>query len=377
MSVVKSGGVEAFVSILSSSLKEENREQAAWALGNIAGDSTECRDYVLAQAALPPLIHHLTVSNSKSFLRNATWSLSNLVRGKPLPPLSVISPALKPLYRLVQAEDEEVLSDACWALSYISDGEDNRIEAIIQEGFVPRLVSLLSHENVSVLLPALRTVGNIVTGNETQTQVALDNGVLQHITTLINNTSNRSIIKECSWALSNITAGSPAQIQCVINVGLFPVIVRLIAETEFEIKKELIWAVTNAISGGTNSQVANLIGQGILKPICDALNTYDTKLVLICLEALEKALRVGDTLTSSKTGDMNPVSVYIERLGALEVIEDLQSHANKDVLALAENILSDYFDSEEEGENMSGNTQASHTQFSFGVGNAGSTNFVF
>lgn len=38
------------------SANEDVREQAAWALGNIAGDSVQCRDLVLQYGALPALL---------------------------------------------------------------------------------------------------------------------------------------------------------------------------------------------------------------------------------------------------------------------------------------------------------------------------------
>lgn len=64
-----------------------------------------------------------------------------------------------------------MLTDACWALSYLSDGQNDKIQAVIEAGVCQRLVELLIHTSPAVQTPALRTVGNIVTGDDLQTQV--------------------------------------------------------------------------------------------------------------------------------------------------------------------------------------------------------------
>lgn len=52
-------------------------------------------------------------------------------------------PALPALERLILSNDEEVLTDACWALSYLSDGTNDKIQAVIEAGVCRRLVELL------------------------------------------------------------------------------------------------------------------------------------------------------------------------------------------------------------------------------------------
>jgi hypothetical protein len=54
--VVESGAVPVFIRQLVESPHDDVKEQAIWALGNIAGDSPECRDFVLNSGALMPLL---------------------------------------------------------------------------------------------------------------------------------------------------------------------------------------------------------------------------------------------------------------------------------------------------------------------------------
>ena len=91
------------------------------------------------------------------------------------------------------------------------------------------------------LFEALRAVGNIVTGTDEQTQLVLNEGVLNYFPKLLKHQKEKlnkvkkltSLIgyfhlsfffyfKEAVWFLSNITAGNQQQIQAVINSQLIP-----------------------------------------------------------------------------------------------------------------------------------------------------------
>jgi len=300
-------------------------------------------------------------------LRNATWTLSNFCRGKPPTPFEQVKPALPVLQQLIHLLDEEVLTDACWALSYLSDGPNDKIQAVIEAGVCPRLVELLLHPSPTVLIPALRTVGNIVTGDDAQTQFVIDNHVLPCLYQLLSNNHKKSIKKEACWTISNITAGNRNQIQAVIEANIIIPLVHLLQHAEFDIKKEAAWAISNATSGGSPEQIRYLASQGCIKPLCDLLICPDPRIVTVCLEGLENILKVGEA--DKEAGSNNGINIYaqaIDECDGLDKIENLQTHDNTEIYEKAVKLLERYWaeeDEEEEQVLQDGNQQGA---FNFG-----------
>ncbi|XAR52674.1 hypothetical protein NMG60_11020858 [Bertholletia excelsa] len=362
--VIDHGAVPIFVKLLGSS-NDDVREQAVWALGNVAGDSPKCRDLVLGNGALLPLLAQLNENAKLSMLRNATWTLSNFCRGKPQPAFDLVKPALPALQRLIYSNDEEVLTDACWALSYLSDGTNDKIQAVIEAGVCPRLVELLLHPSPSVLVPALRTVGNIVTGDDMQTQLIINHDALPCLLNLLTGNYKKSIKKEACWTISNITAGNKEQIQAVIQANIIGPLVHLLQNAEFDIKKEAAWAISNATSGGSHDQIKYLVSQSCIKPLCDLLVCPDPRIVTVCLEGLENILKVGEAEKNlGHTGDANLYAQMIDDADGLEKIENLQSHDNNEIYEKVVKLLETYW-VEEDDETMPPG-DASQQGFNFG-----------
>merc|ERR1719421_979446 len=359
--VVEHGALPIFVQLLQSP-NDDVREQAVWALGNIAGDSPNFRDLVLQSGGLNPVMTVLRESEKTSMMRNATWTLSNLCRGKPPPPFEWVSPALGTLANLIHSSDVEVLTDACWALSYLSDGPNERITAVIQAGVCRRLVELLTHSSPLVQTPALRAVGNIVTGDDHQTQAVLHCGALPALLKLLSHTK-KAIKKEACWAISNITAGNQEQIQEVINNGLIPPVIGLLGTGDFDIKKEASWVISNATAGQNPQQIEYLVESGCIKPLVDLLSINDVKVISVALEALDNILSCGKKRQQEAGLAENPVVNLIEMADGLSKIEALQEDPKQEIYDKAMKILEQYFPLEEDNNEM-----AETGGFNFGAG---------
>lgn len=359
-SVVDAGAVPALVHHLQSK-KDDIREQCAWCLGNIAGDCHELRDFVLHQGALNGLILNVNEPTSMTLLSNFTWAVSNLCRGKPSPPGHLIEPAIGPLASLLSRNvSDEVIVDACWALSYLADGDNDRIQMLMDTKITDILVNLLNREQTLLLTPVVRTLGNFVTGDDSQTQVVVDAGVIKPASKLLQH-PNRNIRKETTWLLSNIAAGTIGQIDSLFHeVGLLEKVVAMSQEDRWEIRKEAIWVVSNIFTTGNEYHVRSLVQRDGLNSIVDVLTTQDPKMIIVALEAIEKVLAVGEQLNLG-------YNTLVDEYNGIDALELLQEHQNEQIYEKAVDILERFFQAEdEEDENVAPLANNDGT-FSFGL----------
>ena len=84
-------------------------EQVIWGIGNIAGDSPTTRDSVLRSGALDKIAYVLdNAVAGTSFMRNASWALSNLCRGRPQPQYTLVRRAVPTLIKVLVENKMEI-----------------------------------------------------------------------------------------------------------------------------------------------------------------------------------------------------------------------------------------------------------------------------
>jgi hypothetical protein len=162
--------------------------------------------------------------------------------------------------------------------------------ALKVKGVYPRLVELLLHPLPTILIPALRAVGNIVTGDGAQTQ--FEDKMLPCLYQPLTQNHKKCIKTEACCTTSNITAENKGQIRVVVETNIILPLVHLLQHVEFDIKKGTAWAISNASSGGSHGQIQFLVKQGSVTPLCDLLIYVDPRIVAMYLEGLESILKV-------------------------------------------------------------------------------------
>jgi len=181
----------------------------------------------------------------------------------------------------------------------------------------------------------------------------------------------RATRKEACWTISNISAGNKSQIQAIIDANIIPHLIALLGTSDFDIKKEVAWALSNATSGGSSEQIRYLVDCKILEPMCELLSLADTRIILVALEGIENILKAGEK--EARATGINEYATFIEECRGIDKLEVLQNHPHTEIYEKAVSLLEIYFAAEEEDQNVA--VTATRESYSFGVNAQGAFNF--
>ena len=186
-------------------------------------------------------------------------------------------------------------------------------------------------------MPALKSIANLVTGDDLLTQVVVSAGALPALCTLLSSPDNAIQMETC-WAISNITADSSQRVQAVIEANLFPPLIHILQNSSnFRTRKEACYAISNATSAGLNepSQIRYLVSLGCIKPLCNLLTEMDNKTILVSMNAIDDILKIGEQ--DQETAGPGAINIYasiVEDAGGLITIHHLSSDDDPEIYRL-------------------------------------------
>lgn len=143
---------------------------------------------------------------------------------------------------------------------------------------------------LGIAVPSMRTLGSITTGDNRQTEAAVQAGLLPQLEKLLS-CSKATVRKETAWVVSNITAGTTSQLQQVFDSGVMKKLAELAMHDVFEVRRECVWAISNSTTGATLDQIKILIQLNATEALCSMLAMQDARTLAIALEGLENMLK--------------------------------------------------------------------------------------
>ncbi|CAA0842905.1 Importin subunit alpha-9 [Striga hermonthica] len=326
-------------------------EQCAWALGNVAGEGDELRSVLLSQGALQPLAR-MMLPNKGSTVRTAAWALSNLIKGpdpKAATELIRIDGVLDAILRHMKRGDEELATEMGWVVVYLTSLSDVATSMLAKSDLLQILIDRLSSSNsLQLLIPVLRSLGNLVAGDSYVTNNILVAGhettvnVIQALIKCLKS-EHRILKKESAWVLSNVAAGTVEHKKLIHSSEAVSILIHLLLTSPFDIKKEVAYVLGNlcvAPSEGSGrpslivEHLVSLVGGGCLGGFVDLVRSVDVEAARLGLQFLELVLRGMPNGEGPK---------LVEAEDGIEAMERFQFHENEDLRNMANELVDKYF----------------------------------
>ena len=336
-------------------------DSALWVLSNIATEET-ARNKIVEIGVIDQCleIFHSETLQRKHDYANLLHLISNLMLGSDYPSESpVYTQVLSFVPWAFAQERESIIAKACWICSYIADSTDaSRLELLIHLGLLPKLMELLLAPSASIVVPAVRTIGNIAGGNDAQTQALLDLDLLSRLHALLGH-SERQVRKDAMWCLSNITAGTMDQTMSVLQHPIMAIALEKMDDIDLEIRREATYTVVNAIGILQYCMISQLSFTRVIDSLYHSLDYTDAIMLKVTLEGLV------DLLSKEKEAGETAMLSRFEELGGVTALNSLMMHPNAYVYKLVSELNRRFFDSEEVSRpSLDPSPPVSHYEFS-------------
>lgn len=276
------------------------------------------------------------------------WCLSNLVRMKPIPHTRYLLQALPAFVSFIHSNNEEVLTDTCWALSYIAESFECVYLMKENPSFIRRLVELATKSStLSVLVPSIRAFGNILLEDDSE-EIVLNSGFLDYTINLLTH-PKRAVQREMLWILSNIVSGSVKCCERIISdPDIFHLVFKLLSTSHENVVTDGLYMVANFSASADSSHLLKFVEQGFFTKLVElygriAQFATTTRVqfvvgILNCIQKYQKENTGVDLImiTNSLIRDTKWCASFIKDVIESSSLVEIQEQFSAEVKALLE-----------------------------------------
>ena len=253
-------------------------EQACWAVGNIAGDSDDCRMTMVNNGAVLPLMKFLfdTVNGIEESVgvafneaammqaQTAAWSLSNLTRGSTPAAVFLETGMIPFLISLIGHPSVTLAIEIWWIFTFLTAKEDIAVQQLLDMGLIKTIsaaAASIDPQNISSI-PLIRTMGNLSSGPEHWIDFLLGEPPIINCLMICTDQdiTNRAVLKETTWVLTNLMGGTEHQRRLMLNANILEKILSLFYSDYFDVQREAVFAIRHACQSA--EVLMQIIGDG-------------------------------------------------------------------------------------------------------------------
>ncbi|GMH42429.1 hypothetical protein BSKO_10348 [Bryopsis sp. KO-2023] len=298
--VVDNGGMSVLVELMNSK-KSDLKEQAIWAVGNIAAEG-KFRDDLVEKEALQRLLETLTGGLVDLTTRRiGTWALANFVRQR----LKALNPDTKPeectqvvavLRELLKDDDTDIVIDAAWAVSSMSGWGHHAVDILMDGGVVECLMRLLEEYSASpVLVPVLKAMSTMASGACRHADALLSHKKLMpRVSQLLDLPYSTRVVYNALWLVSNIASKNYKEVRDLLHARIHLKLVRFVKRGVCDQKQVAGPALSNIFltQDMPHSAWGELIGEEEIEGLCEMLTWNGKSYIHRAIVALQSALQV-------------------------------------------------------------------------------------
>ena len=289
-SFVKAGFVPVLRDLLYSPI-DSVVNKAVSALGNLAENALEYRALALEEGVVSSLLSLLETSFSTEV--NTLKVLGICCKGKTS--VADAKEGVTILLGLMETEDKDVLSTACWSLFHLLDGlSSDELKEVggnttMSTKLIQPVLELLPQSFHSAQEPAIKCIHIMSNmGNECVEYISNSNCLTKLNEIFTNSRSTHNMVELACMTASNIIAANHNQIQVAIDIGMISLIITMLSDQHFRVKKSALHTICQLVTVSDNSDhIENLVSQDIIKPLLCKLQYSDINVSTMAVGALK------------------------------------------------------------------------------------------
>ncbi|KAL0487699.1 HEAT repeat-containing protein [Acrasis kona] len=227
--IQKEPGILELLRPLLLDIESSVQQNAAKALGYIAGYSEQLAERVVSAEILPQLVYSLHNDN-KQYKKSAAFVLRNVAKHNSiLANQVVLADAIEPLVECLEQFDPAVKESAALSLSNIAKHDESLAIAVVHADAIRLLLNCVDEPEIPLKIAALTALSNISKHTGQLAQMIVDSEGISNIAPLI---THNKVKKYACLCLSNIAKHSESLAEIVVEGEIFPMIFPLLADPE-------------------------------------------------------------------------------------------------------------------------------------------------